>query len=272
MHNRPSSMVSPQQDWGRNMGTLTRIRPMATCAPERQRCSLTCSARRAFRREAFPLIELLVVIAIIAILAALLLPALSRAKEKALRIACLNNVRQLQLCWHLYAEDNNGVLPQNAGLPGSWVWGNAKLDTTTSNIQAGVIYPYSTSTVTGSSQLRFRSYAMCVWIRGDDGSAQPSLRSLSEFTDPGPYRTFVVADEHEGSIDNGPLFVFPYGKWVWVNWPSTRHSLGGTLSFADGPAEWWKWRGLHSNGSFYSPTTSSDRDLQRLQESLPQQN
>ena len=76
----------------------------------------------------FTLIELLVVIAIIAILAALLLPALSRAKEKAHRIACLNNIRQLQLSWHLYADDNNGVIPENAGLLDSWVWGNAKLD------------------------------------------------------------------------------------------------------------------------------------------------
>ena len=232
---------------------------------------------------AFTLIELLVVIAIIAILAALLLPALSTAKAKAHRIACLNNIRQLQLCWHLYAEDNNGVIPENAGLPGSWVWGNAKLDTTTSNIQAGVIYPYSTSvaiyhcpadrsTVTGTTQLRFRSYSMCVWIYGDDPSAQPSVRSLSQILHPGPARTFIFADENEGSIDNGSLFVFQPGQWVWVNWPSTRHSLGGTLSFADSHVEWWKWRGgaLRFSGSYWYPTTPGDCDLQRLQEALPQ--
>jgi prepilin-type N-terminal cleavage/methylation domain-containing protein len=71
------------------------------------------------RRHAFTLIELLTVISIIAILAALLLPALSKARERAQAVMCLNNTKQLALGWQIYAGDHEDFLPYNVGMNGS---------------------------------------------------------------------------------------------------------------------------------------------------------
>ena len=112
--------------------------------PERQGCGFT-------------LIELLVVIAIIAILAALLLPALGVAKRKAHTVMCVGNLKQLQLCWHMYTGDNNDNMPGNTAMepgdlgnrggwtaePSSWLQGNAWSDTTPANLQRGVLYCYN---------------------------------------------------------------------------------------------------------------------------------
>jgi prepilin-type N-terminal cleavage/methylation domain-containing protein/prepilin-type processing-associated H-X9-DG protein len=149
-------------------------------------------------KDGFTLIELLVVIAIIAILAAILLPVLHKAKQSADDTACLNNERQLQLCWHLYAGDNNDwVVPNNSvaeiapgtNLPTAEVKGvswlpdnNAKTELDPSGIINGLLYQYnstlaiyhcpsdlSTLQTPGGQplqQLRWRSYNMSQSLNG----------------------------------------------------------------------------------------------------------
>ena len=234
------------------------------------------ATRRGRRGVAFTLIELLVVIAIIAILAALLLPALAKAKQRALNIACLNNVKQLEVCWHLYALDHNDILPPNNSIAligggigasaATWC-SNYVYDVDPAGIINCLLFPYNTSlgiyhcpadrsTITTQAgvqltQLRWRSYNMNLCINGAPelnpiGWSNPSFRTFTQIKNPNPSGLFVFLDVQEDEIFDCTFGMPSMQYWgdakVWWDIPASRHSQGCNLSFADGHAERWKWR------------------------------
>jgi prepilin-type processing-associated H-X9-DG protein/prepilin-type N-terminal cleavage/methylation domain-containing protein len=231
------------------------------------------------QRPAFTLVELLVVIAIIALLVAILVPALSRAKAKAEEVSCLSNLKQLQTCAKLYSMDNDDFLPPNRfvydintqgpsrGFSNKLTWcpGLAPFDTTTENIERGLLFPYDKSTgiyrcpsdkswvKTPEGQVlhirRTRSYNMSQSINGSpyhDEAFVPSFTKESEINDPVPSKLIFFVGVHEDSILDS-LFGIPPRGWVddekprWWDLPAGRHSQGGNFSFADGHVERWRW-------------------------------
>jgi prepilin-type processing-associated H-X9-DG protein/prepilin-type N-terminal cleavage/methylation domain-containing protein len=192
------------------------------------------SLPRRFFAGAFTLIELLVVIAIVAILAAILLPALSKAKNRAQTIACLSNLKQLEMCQHLYTGDyNDFFVPNNsiaivsssgddagANVTGlSWLPDlNAAMELNPSNIINGLLFPYNTSLGiyhcpadlstleaadgTPLPQPRWRSYNMSQSVngypQGDPANYTnlPSWTKYAQVRHPVPSQLFVLIDEN----------------------------------------------------------------------------
>ena len=215
----------------------------------------------------FTLIELLVVIAIIAILAAMLLPALASAKAKAQQIKCVSNTKQMQLGAIMYQGDNNEFMLPNAILSGvakdSWCsaqfgqnWTTSFDNTNRALLQSCLLAPYMAGqvdvykcpgdTIESQNGPRLRTYSM----NGQMGNRAQALRDnplyknflkTSSVSGISPSDLFLFCEENMGTMNDGYLQIDASGG-TFPDWPGSYHSLRSSgFSFADGHSEMRKW-------------------------------
>ncbi len=232
--------------------------------PNRQsRSFLTCPVRRKIsngvgftplevRRcflTGFTLIELLVVIAIIALLMAILIPALTRAREQGKRAACIHNLKGLVLAWLMYIDDNDGHLVKgNAGDDG-WVKllgtlpNEEPVEDQLDTIRNGLLFEYAKMTklyrCPVAERNEMRTYSTVHAMNGLKFTGSGDVyKKLSEIRRPGERLVFL--DDYGEDWD--ACWAVWHTQPTWWNPIPMRHHGGTTLAFAEGHSEWWGWR------------------------------
>jgi prepilin-type N-terminal cleavage/methylation domain-containing protein len=220
-------------------------------------------------RLAFTLIELLISIAIIGILAALLLSTLANAKASSKEASCLQNLRQLEVAYQMYAADNGGKLaPNNEELepgqnpayndPATWVSGNMMLPAEATNaayLRAGKLFPYASQVATyrcpadntmTNGAPRVRSYSMNSWAgsRTMENEETPYLTFVTDadLSAAPTSQIWIIIDESQKTLDDAWFEVTMNNSQPFARLPANRHGTGYALNFADGHCEVYKLR------------------------------
>jgi prepilin-type N-terminal cleavage/methylation domain-containing protein/prepilin-type processing-associated H-X9-DG protein len=253
--------------------------------------------------KGFTLIELLVVIAIIAVLMAILMPALNRVREHGKRAVCVGNLRQLALAWIMYADENNNRIVNGAplGTPGEatsgtrnevpWVgvcwasnYGSGEQlpeETQIQAIKAGALWPYirqeklySCPTGTRGEMLTYSAMDAVNGYRRA-GTNKPGI-FLKKTTDIVGAHSLRIVYIDEGWV-TPDSFAVHYTEEKWWDDPPVRHGDGTTLAFADGHADHYKWDGRdtiqmgkdrergHPSNDYVPETDEGRTDLHWLQ-------
>lgn len=248
--------------------------------------------RQLSRRRGFTLLELLAVIATIAILAALLLPVLGKARNKAQQTRCMSNLRQLGFAWVMYFTDNNGRLVESYPInnTNAWVLGDMTKMAEATNadlIVQSKLYHYNGSVeiyhcpadegvrVAGKTLPTVRSYSMNSFM----GARDPNTGPIPSFADQyvnffakesdlrRPANLWVFLDEDERSINDGFFVPDPTGR-MWIDFPANsvhRHNFSYALSFADQHSEIWRLQDPRTKQVSSAKTEQfGNHDLERL--------